>query len=56
MAEIAQNSSKLHFGIELGGTGCKVSIYKETGSADEPLAQVFLEKLETSQTDAEVTC
>lgn len=39
--------------MELGGTGCKIALYKE---ADNGLEQVFLEKLETSQTDAEITC
>ena len=39
--------------MELGGTGCKISLYKEV---DGSLEQVYLKKLETSQTDAEVTC
>ena len=34
--------SGLHIGIELGGTGCKIAIYRETGNEDEPLEQVFL--------------
>jgi len=50
MAE--QESSRLHLGVELGGTGCKIAIYKE---ADSGLEQVFLEKLETSQTDPSAT-
>ena len=44
MAE-ANGASKLHIGIELGGTGCKIAIYRETGDSAEPLEQVFLEKL-----------
>ena len=46
----------LHLGVELGGTGCKIAVYRETGNEDEPLEKVFLQKLETSQTDANVTC
>ena len=59
MADIAQNStgsSGMHFGIELGGTSCKVAIYKETGNTDEPLTQVFLEQFGTSEVDPEVLC
>ena len=43
----------LHIGVELGGTGCKLAIYKENGDAQ--LEQVFLHKVETSQSDANVT-
>ena len=43
----------MHIGIELGGTGCKIAIYKETEA--EGLEQVFLEKLPTSQSQADDT-
>ena len=44
-----------HIGVELGGTGCKVAIYKETGDIENSLEQCFLHKVETSKTDANVT-
>ena len=31
----------LHIGVEMGGTGCKIAIYKETGNSAEPLEHVF---------------
>lgn len=40
MVEAAETG--LHLGIELGGTGCKIAIYKETGRADDLLEQVFI--------------
>ena len=59
-ANTGAESSGLHIGIELGGTGCKIAIYRERsgeGDADqEELEQVFLFKNETSGSDPNVTC
>ena len=45
-------SSGLHIGIELGGTGCKIAIYRERkgelAADQEELEQVFLYKCETN--------
>ena len=46
----------LHIGIELGGTGCKIAIYEEDHkSSDEPLRQVSVNKVKTSESDANET-
>ena len=53
---MGETRTGLHLGIELGGTSCKVAVYRETGNASAPLEQVIVKKdIETSQSDANIT-
>ena len=38
---VVKAGTGLHIGVEMGGTGCKIAIYKETGNSAEPLEHVF---------------